>query len=94
MPKRAEKVHKGGDGPKRSLVGALRGVGLAVLGFAGLELLETIPDLDVPDKAKPWVAIALLLLRSLEGTFDQLKKGNETVEKNALGFEGGELRKW
>lgn len=71
---------------KRSFVGALRGVGLAVVGFAGLELLETLPDLDVPDKAKPWVAVALFALRSLEGTLDQLKKGDEPIDRNALGF--------
>lgn len=79
-------ARRNGPGPRRSLVGMLRALGLALVGFLGLELIEVLPGLDVPDKAKPWVAFALLLLRSLEGTFDQLKKGREPVERNALGL--------
>jgi hypothetical protein len=55
------------------------------VGFLGLELIEVLgKDSTVPDKAKPWVGLGLLLLRMLEGQFDAWKKGREPG-RNALG---------
>lgn len=72
------------EGRNRAAVGSLRGVLLALVGVVGLQLLESLPSIDVPDKAKPWVALGLFALRALEGTFDAWKKGRETG-RNALG---------
>jgi hypothetical protein len=79
------RAEKRAEGRNRGFVGTLRGILLAAVGFLGLELIEVLgKDSTVPDKAKPWVGLGLLLLRMLEGQFDAWKKGREPG-RNALG---------